>query len=297
MGKKLAFVGIGMIGAGLAVNAMLNGYETALYDVVDATANVRDILDALVDIRVCTREEAGAAYARAHYTGDLREAVTGAEFVQECIAENLEVKQAMYRSIQEIAGDAPVIASSTSMLLPTKLQEGALYPERIVVGHPYNPSYLLPLVEICAGEQTSPAAVEAAKEIYTGMGKKPIVCRREVFGLIANMINWKLLEASKEAIFGGICTVEELDQALMYGPGLRLAVTGQILTTSLGVKGGLRAMGAKYGKENPDDLVLADGLDEELAHRTEKQGRNEAGVLKFRDQMIADILRGQGVLS
>lgn len=295
-GEKLAFVGVGMIGAGLAVNAMLNGYEVALYDIQEVTGNITACLDALVDAQVCTREEADAAFARGTYTDNLAQAVTGAVFVQECVAERLELKQEMYRKIQEITGDRAVIASSTSMLLPTKLQEGALYPECIVVGHPYNPSYLLPLIEVCGGEQTSPDAVRRAVEIYTGMGKKPIVCRKEVFGLIVNMVSWAALDAAKKAILDGVCTVEEMDQALMYGPGLRMAVTGQILTISLGVKGGMRAMGGKYGEVHQEDLILADGLDEELAHRPEELGRDNDSVARFRDRMIADILRGQGLL-
>lgn len=297
MGKgKLAFVGVGMIGAGLAVNAMLQGFETALYDIQPVEENIRAALKALVDAGVCTQAQADQAYARGSYTDDLAQAVTGAQFVQECVAENLELKQQMYRRIQEITGNGAVIASSTSMLLPSKLQEGALYPECILVGHPYNPSYLLPLVEVCGGEQTSQANVDKAVSIYTDMGKMPLVCRKEAFGLIANMVSWAALDAAKKAILGGVCTVEDMDKALMFGPGLRMAVTGQVLTISLGVKGGMRAMGAKYGKVNEEDLILADGLDEELAHRPEALGRDNDSVAVFRDRIIARILQDQGVL-
>lgn len=296
MGKKIAFAGIGMIGAGLAVNAMLAGYETALYDIVDASSNVDTILDILVENGVCTREEADAARKRSYYTNDLEEAVTGAEFVQECVAENLEIKKELYRKIQKIVGGGAVISSSTSMLLPTKLQEGALNPECIVVGHPYNPSYLLPLVEICGGEQTSQASIDKAVEIYTGMGKKPIVCRKETFGLIANMFSWSGFEAAKKAVVDGVCTVEEMDLAVMYGPGLRLAIAGPILNVSMGVKGGMHAMGNKYGEVNEVDKLLADGLDVELAHRAPEHGQDHESVLKFRDKMIVSILKAQDLL-
>ena len=95
----------------------------------------------------------------------------------------------------------------------------------------------------------------------------------------------------------GVCSVEDMDKAIMYGPGMRMAVTGQILTLSLGVQGGLRAVAAKYGKEpSESDLVCADGVDEEIANRPEEWGNTVEGVEKFRDKMFAEILKAQGLL-
>lgn len=296
MNKKVTFVGVGIIGAGLAANALLGGLDVFLYDIADVRQNLKDVLDKLAKVGVCTPEEAIKAYERVTYTADLREAVRGAGFVQECIAENLEIKKEMYRQIQEVVGNQAVIASSTSMLLPTELQKDALYPECILVGHPYNPSYLLPLIEICGGEQTDRENIALAVEYYKVMGKKPIVCRKEKFGLIVNMVSWAAMDAAKKAILDGVCTVEEMDQAIMYGPGMRMAITGQILTMSLGVKGGMRAMGSKYGKANPEDLILADGLDEELANRPEELGQDNESIADFRDKVIAVILKEQKML-
>ena len=230
MGKiKAVFVGTGMIGAGLAANAMLNGYETVLYDVVPQEKmreNISHILDILVEAGAATKAQADQALADCQFSNNLEEAVKGADFVQECIPERLELKKSTYAAIQKVTGPDAVICSSTSKLFPTKLQEGALYPQSILVGHPYNPSYLLPLIELCGGEQTAPEAIEKAKEIYTGMGKVAVVCKKEIYGFIVNRLSWAALDAAKECVRDGVCSVEDMDKAIMFGarsppPGTR----------------------------------------------------------------------------
>lgn len=298
--KKLAFIGSGMIGAGLAANALLNGYPCVIYDVVEPTKirnTVRTVMDILVEAGATTAEAAEEALAGAGYTNDLKEAVYGAVFVQECVPERLELKQSIYRQIQEMCGPDTIIASSTSAMMPSVLQEGALYPQSILVGHPYNPSYLLPLIEVCGGKATAPETIAAAMEIYTGMGKVPVHCKKEVEGFLVNKLSWGAMEAAKQVVLDGVCSVEDMDKAIMYGPGMRMAVTGQIMTMSLGIQGGLRAAAAKYGKEpNEADCILGDGVDEAIAHRTEEQGNTVEGVIRYRDRMFAAILKEQGLL-
>ena len=296
MGKiKAVFVGTGMIGAGLAANAMLNGYETVLYDVVPQEKmreNISHILDILVEAGASTKAQADQALADCQFSNNLEEAVKGADFVQECIPERLELKKSTYAAIQKVTGPDAVICSSTSKLFPTKLQEDALYPQSILVGHPYNPSYLLPLLELCGGEQTSPEAIQRAKEIYTGMGKVAVVCKKEIYGFIVNRLSWAALEAAKECVRDGVCSVEDMDKAIMFGPGMRMAVTGQLLTISLGVDGGFRAIAEKYGEEpTPWNEVYAQGVDEEIANRDPSMGNTVDGVCKFRDHAFAELLK------
>lgn len=292
---KAVFVGTGMIGAGLAANAMLNGYETVLYDVVPQEKmreNISHILDILVDAGAATRAQADQALADCQFSNNLEEAVKGADFVQECIPERLELKKSTYAAIQKVTGPDAVICSSTSKLFPTKLQKDALYPQSILVGHPYNPSYLLPLIELCGGEQTSPEAIQRAKEIYTGMGKVAVVCKKEIYGFIVNRLSWAALEAAKECVRDGVCSVEDMDKAIMFGPGMRMAVTGQLLTISLGVDGGFRAIAEKYGEEpTPWNEVYAQGVDEEIANRDPAMGNTVDGVCKFRDHAFAELLK------
>lgn len=203
----------------------------------------------------------------------------------------------MYRKTQEVCGPDAVIASATSTMMPTKLQEGALYPQSILVGHPYNPSYLLPVIEVCGGEQTSPEMIDRAMSIYRDMGKVPVHCKKEVDGFLVNKLSWAAMDVAKQAVMDGVCTVEDMDKAIMYGPGMSMAVIDQILTMSLGIDGGLREASAKYGKPpSQEDIVLADGVDEEIAHRPEIQGNTVEGIVQFRDKVFVDILKRQGLL-
>jgi carnitine 3-dehydrogenase len=296
---KIAFVGAGIIGAGLAVNAMLTGHPTAVYgrNPEKVEKAVKRVMDAMLAAEAVTAEAARAALARASYTSDVAEAVANAKLVQESVAERLELKQEMYRKIQEVCGPDTIIASATSAIMPTKLQEGALYPQSILVGHPYNPSYLLPVIEVCGGEQTSQESIDKAMTIYRDMGKVPVHCKKEVNGFIVNRLSWAAMDVAKQVVMDGVCTVEDMDKAIMYGPGMRMAVTGQILTMSLGIDGGLREASAKYGKPpSQEDLVLADGVDEEIAHRSEEQGNTVESIMQFRDKVFTAILKQQGLL-
>lgn len=297
---KIALVGSGMIGGGLAVNALMNDYPTIIYDVIDldkVRETIQNVVRIMIDAGAMSEEKGKEVLANARYTNDLQEAVRDADFVQECVPERIELKRSVYRQIQEIRGADVIIASSTSATMPSVLQEDALHPETILVGHPYNPSYLLPLIEICGGTAASEENIQQAMEIYRGMGKVPVLCKKEVPGFIVNRLSWSAMDIAKETVMNGVCSVEDMDKAIMYGPGMRMAVTGQILTLSLGVQGGLRAVAAKYGKEpSESDLVCADGVDEEIANRPEECGNTVEGVEKFRDKMFAAILKAQGLL-
>lgn len=135
-----------------------------------------------------------------------------------------------------------------------------------------------------------------AVSVYQSMRKVPIVCKKEVKGFIANKISWGVMAAAKEIVENGICSVDDVDKAIMYGPGLRMAVTGQLLTMSLGVQGGFREYEKKYsGKDQASEeyLALADGIDEAMAARTARQGRTPEDVIKYRDMIIAEILKAQ----
>jgi carnitine 3-dehydrogenase len=298
--KKIAFIGSGLIGTGLAVNALTHGYPVTLQTrsrVDRMKGRVAHILDLLTENRVCTKEEAEKAAARATYTTSIEEAAAGASFIQESGPENPETKRALYAEIERVCPVDAVIASSTSKLLPTDLQSEMAQPERLLVGHPYHPSYLLPLVELCGGQRTAPETIVTAKAFYESLGKKVIVCRKELSGYIVNRLNWAAMDEARKTVLDGCCTVEEMDQAIMYGPGLRMALTGQILTISLGIEGGLRGMTAKYGDApSLDDEAIASGVEAEMQNRPAAAGRTEADISDFRDRAIIALLRLQGMI-
>ena len=299
---KLAFLGPGIIGSGLAINAVMNGNEVTLYGrrpLEQTRVTLDQVFETFVDIGVMTREQAEEYFGKIRYTSDIADAVRGADLVQECLAENLDLKKSVYRTIQEACGDRqPVIASATSSKFPSILSEGALYSDHIICGHPYNPSYLLPLIEVC-GPEAAPEVIETAMQAYRAMGKVPILCKKEVKGFAVNRLSWNAMATAKEIVEEGICSVEDMDKAIMYGPGLRMAVTGQLLTMSLGVDGGFREYEKKYsGKETASEpyLALADGIDAALSHRSPEEGRTPEEVIRYRDRMIAVLLRAEGLL-
>ena len=291
-----------MIGTGLASCAILRDFDVTLYDLdPDMESKVKASLDRiygiLIDAGVTTKAEVDEKIGRVRFTHDLKEAVDGADFIQESISERLELKQSVYRQIQEITGEETIICSSTSQLFPSALSEGALYPGSILCGHPYNPSYLLPLIEICGGPTGSQSAIDKAIKIYEAMGKAPVVCKKETTGFIVNKLSWAAMDAAKAAVADGVCSVDDMDKAIIYGPGLRMAVTGQILTLSLGIQGGFREAAAKYGKEpDPVDIILADGIDEALPKRPKEKGQTVEEIEIWRDKMFAEILKLHGML-
>ena len=298
MDKNAAFIGMGMIGAGLAVNAVMHGYQVSTFDLRSADEQrmcVKNILDIFVSNQVCTQEQADTWIASIRFTNRLEEALRDVSFIQESIAERLSLKQETYREIQKICGDKAIIASSTTAMFPSVLSAGALYPERIVVGHPYNPSYLLPLMEVCGGKTASCETVDEVCQIYRSWEKEPVICQKEINGFVVNRLSWAASEAAKECVREGVCSVESIDKAIMYGPGMRMAVTGQMLTMSMGVEGGFRKMAEKYGLEPSEwDEIYAQGVEEEIANRKPETGNNLEDIVSFRDHIFIELLRLQG---
>lgn len=293
---KIVVIGTGMIGAGLAANALIKDQDVTLYDVIPEEKildNIRRIMDILTDAEAITKELADEKLKNVRICTSLEDALSnGADLIQEAVPERLELKQSTYRACQEIVGADAVIASSTSTMMPGMLSEGALYPEQIVSGHPYNPSYLLPLIEVCGGERASEEAVNKAVAVYKAIGKVPVICRKETQGFIVNNLSWQVMFGAADLVKNGICSVEDVDKAIMFGPGMRMAVLGQLLTISLGIPGGLAKAPEKYGVP-ADDLydMLGAGVEEEILNRRPSQGNTVEDVIKWRDKAFAAILK------
>jgi 3-hydroxyacyl-CoA dehydrogenase len=165
---------------------------------------------------------------------DLGEAVAGALLVQECVTEDLDIKRSVFDDIGRFAPAAALIATSTSGLSITAIQQDTRLPGRTLAAHPYNPPHLVPLVELAPGALTEPETVERASEFYAGVGKDPVVIRRDVPGYIANRVSAALWREAIELVRSGVATVEEVDRAISLGPGLRWAVMGPHLIYHLG---------------------------------------------------------------
>ncbi|MFL5964012.1 MAG: carnitine 3-dehydrogenase [Gaiellaceae bacterium] len=299
---SVGLLGGGVIGGGWAARFVLNGLDVRLYDPdPDAARKVDAMLEnarrALGRLTYAPLPSPG----KLTFVASAEEAAEGAGFIQENAPERIDVKRELLASASRAAPRDVVIASSTSGLLPSLLQEGMTHPERLTVGHPFNPVYLLPLVEVCAGSQTSPETVERAADFYRSVGMHPLVVRREVDGFIAD----RLLEALwREALWlvnDDVATVEEIDDAIRYGPGLRWSSMGTFLLYRIaGGEAGMHHFMAQFGPALQwpwSKLTDVPELTEELLARLERQsdaqaaGRSVGELEQLRDDCLVDVLQ------
>jgi 3-hydroxyacyl-CoA dehydrogenase len=187
------------------------------------------------------------------FTKDLGQALATADLVQENGPERPDFKVKLFASMDEATPVDSIIASSSSGITPSVMQSGCKHPERVIVGHPFNPPHIVPLVEVVGGTKTSPEAIRQAMRFYASIGKKPIHLRKELPGHVANRLQAALYREMLYLIEQGVLSVEETDAAVSYGPGLRWGVMGQSLQWHLG--GG--AEGIKHFMEQLMDPLAA----------------------------------------
>lgn len=276
----VALVGGGVIGGGWAGRLVENGLDVVVHDPhSDAERRVREILEnaerAWARLTSAPRARGSVSFA------SLPEAVRDADVIQESAPEDEALKKRLLAEIEASVRPDALISSSTSGLLPSRLQADMEHPERFVVGHPFNPVYLLPLVEVVPGEQTSEETVERALAFYASLGMKPLRVRKEIDGFVAD----RLLEALwREALWlvnDDVATVEEVDDAIRYGAGLRWAQMGTFLTYRIaGGEEGMRHFLAQFGPalEWPwTKLTEVPELTAELIEKVAAQSDAQAG--------------------
>ncbi|UCH39661.1 MAG: 3-hydroxybutyryl-CoA dehydrogenase [Gammaproteobacteria bacterium] len=225
--SRIACIGAGPIGGGWAAFFLAQGYQVRSYLHVESEY---EALMRLLDTAWSSLEQIGLAEGASRdnfsWTTDLAEAVAEAEFIQESVPEVLELKQELYRTLGDIVDAEVVIASSTSGLSMSDIQAKCSTPERTVVAHPFNPPYLLPLVEMIGGKKTDPCSVEWAQQFYRVAGKVPLVMQKEVPGFIATRLQEAIWREALHMVANGEATVEQIDQAVVNGPGPRWALMG-----------------------------------------------------------------------
>jgi 3-hydroxyacyl-CoA dehydrogenase len=279
---RVAVVGTGVIGASWAAHFLAHGLDVIASD---PAADAEQRLRADVRAHWPVLEQLGladdASLDRLAFTADAAEAVADADFVQENGPEREAVKQALFAVLDEAARPDVIIASSSSGLLPSAIQAGCrAHPERVVVGHPFNPPHLIPLVEVVPGAKTSEGTVERALAFYASVGKRPIRLRQELPGHVANRLQAALWREAYSLVERGVASVSDIDTAISHGPGLRWAVLGPFVNQHLsGGPGGLAHVLEHLGppmeawwrelgdpKLTPElTRTLIDGVDEELA--------------------------------
>ncbi len=299
--RTIGLVGTGVIGAGWAVRVLARSHDVVAWD---PAGGAEDRLRAAVDRAWPSAARLGLFPAadpdRLRWAGSPEEVAESADFVQESAPEDETVKQSLLRRLDAAADPATPIASSSSGLLPSRLAGGLGHPERFLIGHPFNPVYLLPLVEVVPGEATSDQAVAAAVAHYDDLVMHPLVVRNEVEGYLSDRLQEALWRENLHLVNDGVATTAELDDAIVYGPGLRWAAMGTNLTFHLaGGDGGMRHMLGQFGPalklpwtrlqapELTDELVeaMAAGCEDQAA------GRPVAELERQRDDCLLAVMR------
>src|SRR6201997_4667324 len=233
--KRIAIVGTGVIGASWAAEYLARGFDVIATDPApNAEANLRKYVDEAWKDLTKIGLTKGASRDRLTFTTDLKEALSKADFVQENGPERPDFKMKLFADMDEVTPVDSLIASSSSGITPSVMQTNCKHPERVLVGHPFNPPHIIPLVEGVGGAQTTPEAIEQAMRFYASIGKKPIQLRKELPGHVANRLQAALYREMLYLIEQGVLSVDDMDVAVSYGPGLRWGVMGQSLQWHLG---------------------------------------------------------------
>lgn len=309
--QRVACLGGGVIGSSWAIQFAMGGLDVVLYDInseqVDKSrAQMHKSLDSLEHYGAVTPQRRREIQDRVTFTTDLRGAVAGAQFLQESGPERLEIKQSILAQAETAAAPETIYASSTSGLLITDIAAQAVRPDRCVGAHPYNPPHLIPLVELTAGEKTDPEVLTLVYDFYQSIGKEAVILRRECPGFIANRLQLALYREVQDLVMRGVCSVEDADKALVYGPGLRWSIFGHNMIMQLGNPSGLTGMVEMLGssgdrwledmadwKHQPDDWakVAQPGVDQEMARFPDYIGHTNAECAAYRDRMLIELLK------
>ena len=239
--RKVAIVGTGLIGASWAAQYLASGFDVVATDPApNAEADLRKRVDEAWELLTVIGLAAGASRDRLTFTHDMKEAVSKADFVQESVPERPLLKAKVFSQMDDVAPPDSILASSASGITMDSIQSGCKHPERCVIGHPFNPPHVIPLVEVVGGAKTSEAVIERTMTFYASIGKKPIRLRKPLPGHVGNRLQAALYREVLYLIQQGVLSVEDADIAVCYGPGLRWGVMGPSLQWHLaGGPGGM----------------------------------------------------------
>jgi 3-hydroxyacyl-CoA dehydrogenase len=234
--RRVAVIGTGVIGASWTALFLANGLEVVATDVApDAEAALKRFVAAAWPALQRLGLAPGASQNKLAFTAALAAAVKGADLVQENGPEKIDFKRTLYRQLDDLLPADVIIASSSSGLTMSDIQSAcAKHPERCVIGHPFNPPHLVPLVEIVGGAKTSQNTIQRADEFYTSLGKRTVRLNKEVPGHVANRLQAALAREVYHLVADGVVSVSDVDTALCWGPGLRWGIMGQVLLNHLG---------------------------------------------------------------
>jgi carnitine 3-dehydrogenase len=298
--RTVAVIGTGVIGGGWAAHFLRTGYDVVAWDPgPEAETRLSGLLDTAWPSLERLGLSPGASRARLRFAGSLEDALADADFVQESSPEVLSAKVALLAAIDRAARPGVVVGSSTSGFLMSAMAVDCATPGRFVVGHPFNPPYLIPLVEVVGGRDTEAETVAWAEAFYTCAGKACLTMEHEVSGFVGNRLQEALWREALHMVDSGQATVKQIDDSIVYGPGLRWALMGPILTFHLaGGPGGMAHMLDHFAPAllEPWTRLAAPSLTPELRDRVVAGAVQAAGgqsvsqLEQRRDAFLVDLL-------
>jgi carnitine 3-dehydrogenase len=298
--KTVGIAGTGLIGAGWAARLLFRGYNVVAFDVSpSAEAKLKaQIKTAWPSLEALLGKP--AKKGKLTFTTDLREMAAKADFIHEAAPEREDLKIRLFREIDALAAPHVIIASSSSGFLPTSLQSQCKHPERVLIGHPFNPVYLLPLVELVPGDQTSPEAMDRAAEYFDAIGMQVLRLKKEIMGYVCDRLQEALWRESLHILDKDIASTGDIDDSIVYSAGMRWAFMGSFMTYHVaGGPGGMRDFikqfdptleldwtDLKFPKWNAElERRLVEGCE------TQAEGRAVAAIEAKRNAILVDMMK------
>ena len=297
----VAIIGTGVIGASWATCFLAYGFDVVATDPAPgAEQRLREQVQRQWPDAAALGLAAGASPDRLQFCATTEQAVDGAGFVQENGPERLPFKREMFALLDAVAAPDVILASSSSGIPPSQFQSVCRHPERVLIGHPFNPPHLIPLVEVVGGDHTAPAAIAAALSFYASVGRKPIHIRKAMKGFVTNRLQAALWREAYGLVQAGVVSAQDVDTAIANGPGLRWALLGPFATQHLsGGQGGLAHVLEHLGPpmdEYWQDLLpvrLTDEVRDAVLHsaRQQTQAWDIEAVTRERDALLVQLLK------
>ena len=299
--KKIAIIGTGVIGAGwtirlLAKNKVVNVYDPNILQLNFLKNEIRRVSKSVLRFYKTNKLNINNLY----FNNSIKDAVKDADLIQENAPENLNIKKKIVKEISKWAKPNAIIASSSSGLLPTKIQQSCKLPERFIIAHPFNPVYLLPLVELVKGKKTKINFIKKSKIFYQSIDMYPLILKKEVEGYLSDRLQESMWRESLHILNEDLASSDDLDKAIIHGPGLRWALMGNFLTFHLaGGKLGMKHTLEQFGPtlKIPWTKLKAPNLTKKLSNKiireTKKQSKGTSikELTTMRDNFIVDLLK------
>lgn len=303
--KNIGIVGTGLIGASWTTYFLSKGFRVFATDPApNAETKLHDFVTTTwAQLQAESLIEPNASLDNLQFSAKMDQALASVDFVQESTPENLDLKIQLIEKVSHIVPKDVIIASSSSGLMVSDFQVNAHHPERVVLGHPFNPPHIIPLVEVSGGKLTASKVVDSTMQFYQDIGKTPVRLNKEIKGHIANRLQFALFREVMYLLENDVATVADIDKALTEGPGLRWALLGQFMNSSLGGgEGGFPHMMAHLGEAIESwwaDLSTMNKIDHTTVQKVESQltdtfaHHERANIVQARDKLILQIIKAK----